>query len=160
MYPRAKTLGLIFNENRILLEEQEGIHSKGKGYFYRPIGGTIEVGEKSVETLIREFKEEIKVEVMIKDYVSCIENIFKIDTNIGHEIIQIYVVEFKDKTLYKKESFEIIEGNKITYAKWVSLAEILEGKKVLYPDGLFELLQDKFQKSYSTNNDFKCNKYL
>lgn len=154
MYPRAKTLGLIFNENRILLEEQEGIHSKGKGYFYRPIGGTIEIGEKSAETLIREFKEEIKVEVMIKDYVSCIENIFKIDNNIGHEIIQIYLVEFKDKTLYKKESFEIIEGNKITYAKWVSLAEVSESKKVLYPNGLLELLQEKFQ------NAFKCNKYL
>ncbi len=154
MYPRAKTMGLIFNENRILLEEQEGIHSKGKGYYYRPIGGTIEIGEKSAETLIREFKEEIKVEVIIKDYVSCIENIFKIDNNIGHEIIQIYLVEFKDKTLYKKESFEIIEGNKITYAKWVSLAEISEGKKVLYPNGLFELLQEKFQ------NAFKCNKYL
>lgn len=149
MYPRAKTLGLIFKDNCILLEEQVGKHSKGKGYFYRPIGGTIELGEKSVETLVREFKEEIKVEVMIKDYVSCIENIFKIDTNLGHEIIQIYLVEFKDKTLYKKESFEIIEGrNKITYAKWVSLAEILEGKKVLFPDGLFELLQEKFQESY------------
>ena len=146
MYPRAKTLGLIFKDNRILLEEQEGKHSKGRGYYYRPIGGTIELGDKSIETLIREFKEEIKVEVMIKDYVSCIENIFKIDTNLGHEIIQIYLVEFKDKTLYKKESFEIIEGNKITYAKWVSLAEILEGKKVLFPDGLFELLHEKFQK--------------
>ena len=145
MYPRAKTLGLIFKGHHVLLEEYEGKHSKGIGEFYRPIGGTIELGEKSVETLIREFKEELKVEVMIKDYVSCIENIFKIDTNLGHEIIQIYLVEFKDKTLYRKESYEITEGNKITYAKWISIAEILEGKKVVFPEALIELLQEKFK---------------
>ena len=145
MYPRAKTLGLIFKDHHVLLEECDGKHSKGTGYFYRPIGGTIELGEKSVETLIREFKEELKVEVMIKDYVSCIENIFKIDTNLGHEIIQIYLIEFKDTTLYKKERFEITVGNKITYAKWISIAEILEGKKVVFPEALIELLQEKFK---------------
>lgn len=145
MYPRAKTLGLIFKDHHVLLEEFEGKHSKGTGYFHRPIGGTIELGEKSVETLIREFKEELKVEVMIKDYVSCIENIFKIDTNLGHEIIQIYLVEFKDTTLYRKEHFEITEGNKITYAKWISIAEILEGEKIVFPEALIELLQEKFK---------------
>ena len=145
MYPRAKALGLIFKEHHVLLEEYEGKHSKGTGYFYRPIGGTIEIGEKSIETLIREFKEEIKVEILVKDYISCVENIFKIDSNLGHEIIQIYSVEFKDTTLYRKERFEITEGNKITYAKWISIAEILEGKKVVFPEALIKLLQEKFK---------------
>ena len=145
MYPRAKALGLIFKDHHVLLEEYEGKHSKGTGYFYRPIGGTIELGEKSVETLIREFKEEIKVEILVKDYISCVENIFKIDSNLGHEIIQFYLVEFTDKTLYRKESYEITEGNKITYAKWISIVEILEGKKVVFPEALVELLQEKFK---------------
>lgn len=144
MYPVAKTIGLLFKEDQLLLEEQEGKHSKGEGAFYRPLGGTIELGEKSVETLIREYKEEINAEIIVKDYVTCLENIFKIDNNVGHEIIQVYLVEFKDKSLYKRDIFEVVEGNKLTHGKWIALSEILSGKKVLFPDGLSELLEDRF----------------
>ena len=146
MYPVAKALGLLIKDHHILLEEQEGKHSKGEGVFYRPIGGTIELGETSKEALIREFNEEMKADIIIQDYVTCLENIFTIDNNLAHEIIQIYMVDFTDKTLYEQEIFEITEGIHVTYAKWFSLAEILEGKKVLFPDGLFNVLQEKFQK--------------
>lgn len=141
MYPRANTLGIIIRDNYILLEELEGKHSKGIGFYYRPIGGTIELGERSNEALMREFKEELGVEVYIRRYISCIENIFKIEENIGHEITQIYIVDFKDANLYQTDQFTVSEGNKITRAKWVSKNEILSGEKVLYPNGLTELLK-------------------
>lgn len=141
MYPRANTLGLIIRNNEILLEEKEGKHSKGTGKFYRPIGGTIELGEKSSETIIREYSEEIAVDVKIKRYIACLENIFRIDGDIGHEITQIYLLEFIDRTLYQKEIFKVVEGNKTTFARWIPLEDIMTGKKVLFPDGLTELLQ-------------------
>lgn len=141
MYPRANTLGIIIRNNKILLEEQEGKHSKGAGTYYRPIGGTIEFGEKSRETIIREYREEIAVDVEIKRYIACLENIFRIDGNIGHEITQIYLLEFIDQTLYQKESFKVVEGSKTTFTKWIPLEEIIGGKKILFPDGLTELLQ-------------------
>ena len=144
MYPQAKTLGLVLKEDCILLKEQNGPHSKGEGDYYRPIGGTIELGETSAETLMREFKEELSVEVSIEQYVTCLENIFSIHTNIGHEIIQIYLVKLNDPTLYKKERFDIKEGNKMTYAKWIPIVEVEAGQKVLFPNGLPELLQEKF----------------
>jgi ADP-ribose pyrophosphatase YjhB (NUDIX family) len=143
MYPRANTLGIIVKDNNILLEEQEGKHSKGIGFYYRPIGGTIEIGERSNETLVREFSEELGVEIVVSRYISCIENIFKIDENIGHELTQLYFVDFKDKNLYQKEHFTVSEGNKITHAKWVSKEEIFSGEKVLYPSGLTELLKQE-----------------
>jgi 8-oxo-dGTP pyrophosphatase MutT (NUDIX family) len=143
MYPRANTLGVIIKDNSKLLEEQEGKHSKGIGYYYRPIGGTIEFGERSNETLVREFNEELGVEIVVKRYISCIENIFKIDENIGHEITQVYLVDFKDRNLYQNEHFTVSEGNKITRAKWVPKEEIFSGEKVLYPDGLPELLKQE-----------------
>lgn len=141
MYPRANTLGIIIKNNKILLEEKKGKHSKGIGTYYRPIGGTIELGEKSSETLIREYNEEIAVDVVIIRYIACLENIFRIEGNIGHEITQIYLLEFKDQTLYEKESFKVIEGSKTTLTKWIPLEEITAGKKILFPDGLTELLQ-------------------
>lgn len=143
MYPRANTLGIIVKDNYILLEEQEGKHSKGIGSYYRPIGGTIEFGERSNETLVREFTEELGVDVVVKGYISCIENIFKIDEVVGHEITQIYLVDFKDRNLYQQEYFTVSEGNKITYAKWISKEEIFSGEKVLYPNGLTELLEEE-----------------
>lgn len=141
MYPRANTLGIIMCNNKILLEEQEGKHSKGIGIYYRPIGGTIEFGENSSQTIIREYNEEIAVDIEIKRYIACLENIFRIDGNLGHEITQIYLVGFIDQTLYQKDSFKVVEGNKTTFTKWISLEEIIDGKKILYPNGLKELLQ-------------------
>lgn len=91
--------------------------------------------------MIREFREELGVEVIIRQYIFCIENIFKIDENIGHEITQIYFVDFKDENLYQNDYFTVLDGNKSTIAVWVSKEEILSGKKVLYPNGLTELLK-------------------
>lgn len=45
MLPRANALGVILHNDKILVEERHGQHSKGTGYYYRPIGGTIELGE-------------------------------------------------------------------------------------------------------------------
>jgi ADP-ribose pyrophosphatase YjhB (NUDIX family) len=91
--------------------------------------------------LLREFKEELGVEVCIRRYVSCIENIFKVEEEIGHEITQLYIVDFKDANLYQNEQFTVFEGNKITRAKWISKDEIFSGEKVLYPNRLRELLR-------------------
>ncbi|MDQ0878917.1 8-oxo-dGTP pyrophosphatase MutT (NUDIX family) [Paenibacillus sp. V4I3] len=142
MNPRANTLGIVARNKQILVEEQSGKHSKGNGFYYRPIGGTIELGEHSKDTLVREFHEELGVEITIKCHVKCIENIFKIDENIGHEITQIYLVEFNEPNLYEVEYFKVIEGNKITYAKWISVNDFERGHKILYPNGLTELLKD------------------
>lgn len=140
MYPRAKALGIIMCDNKILLEELNGEHSKGTGLFYRPIGGSIEYGEQSNQTIIREFKEELGVDIEIISYMSCLENIFTIGINVGHEIIQVYLVKFKETTLYKHECFKIVENRKNTYAKWIPLEDITQKRKILYPNGLNELL--------------------
>lgn len=143
MNPRANTLGLIFRGNYILLEEQIGIHSQGSGVYYRPVGGTIELGERSEDTLVREYKEEIGAEIEIIKYIDCIENIYKIANKIGHEITLLYTVKFKNEELYKHEAFTVTEGDKITIAKWISLDDIFDQRKIVYPIGLDELIKQQ-----------------
>ncbi|MEO4052686.1 NUDIX hydrolase [Solibacillus sp. CAU 1738] len=142
MHPRANTLGILFNENSILLEEQEGKHSQGTGIYYRPIGGTIEFGERSSDALIREYKEELGVDINIKQYLTCVENIFQIDEKIGHEITQFYIVEFIDKSLYQKTQFQVVELNKCTVAKWIPIEDILQKDFALYPAGLSKIVNN------------------
>ncbi|CAG7647068.1 hypothetical protein PAESOLCIP111_05299 [Paenibacillus solanacearum] len=142
MHPRTNVLGIVTRNKDILVEEKFGKHSKGTGPFYRPIGGTIELGEHSRETLVREFYEELGVEITIKSHITCLENIFKVDENIGHEITQIYLVEFIDSNLYELSRFNVIEGEEISFAKWVPIADFELGKRILYPDGITDLLKD------------------
>ncbi|PDY45335.1 NUDIX domain-containing protein, partial [Bacillus cereus] len=54
MYPRAKSFGIVIHHNRLLLQE----YNIDNETYYRPLGGSIELGEKSDETVIREFNEE------------------------------------------------------------------------------------------------------
>ncbi|MBL2388312.1 DNA mismatch repair protein MutT, partial [Klebsiella pneumoniae] len=59
MYPRAKAFGLALHHERLLVQEY---HTDDETY-YRPLGGSIELGEKSAHTVIREFQEELHTEV-------------------------------------------------------------------------------------------------
>jgi NADH pyrophosphatase NudC (nudix superfamily) len=59
--------------DRILAAEG---HDSTKGQtFYRPLGGTIEFGERGEETVCREFKEEIGAHLLEVRYLGMLENI-------------------------------------------------------------------------------------
>ncbi|MGQ0454635.1 NUDIX hydrolase, partial [Bacillus sp. SS-TM] len=97
MYPRAKAFGLAVHQDRLLVQEY---YTEGEIY-YRPLGGSIELGEKSAHTVIREFKEELHTEIEITNYLGCLENVFHLDGDIGHEIIQLYSLRLLDTSLYE-----------------------------------------------------------
>lgn len=139
--PRANTLGILRKGNAILLEQQFVRHSKGDGPFYRPLGGTIEMGESSASALQREFQEEIDADIHIVQYMDVLENIYTLNKKIFHEISLIYEVEFAEAEQYLQESFDVVEGSTMTLAKWVSLEELAMEETTLYPDGLLALLQ-------------------
>jgi len=112
--------------------------------YYRPIGGTVELGENSKTTLIRELKEELNQEIEEPSLVAVIENIFGLE-EIGHEIDFIYEAEFKDKRVYHRGEIEGIEGNEQYKAIWKSIHEFIEPEEdiKLVPDGLIEFLADQ-----------------
>lgn len=141
LQPRANTLGILRKGDAFLLEQQFVAHSGGDGPFYRPLGGTIELGERSAVTLKREFKEEIGAGICIVRYLDVLENIFTLKQQTFHEITLIYEVEFEDNALYDQPSFVVTEAGNKTRALWVSLEELGRHETTLYPVGLLELLQ-------------------
>ncbi|MGD7045916.1 NUDIX hydrolase [Jeotgalibacillus proteolyticus] len=142
MRPTAKTLGVIFKEGSVLLEQQNRKHSKGTGVFYRPLGGTIELGEKSGDALKREYKEEIGAEIEIDCYLGCLESIFRVDDQTGHEIILLYAASFKDPMLYEEELFHVTEPGKETVAIWVPLEEMENETCIVYPEETKEKIKE------------------
>ncbi|TXS01898.1 DNA mismatch repair protein MutT [Bacillus sp. SH7-1] len=137
MYPRAKAFGLAIHDSRLLVQE----YHTGDETYYRPLGGSIEQGEKSSNTIIREFQEELHTEVEIINYLGCLENIFHLDGEIGHEIIQLYSVRLLDTSLYEMEKVKVQDEQTVAYAKWIPITAFIQKEKILYPDGVLKYLQ-------------------
>ncbi len=127
------------NEHRILVAEM--YDSVKKETFYRPLGGTIEFGERGEEAVRREFLEEIGAELQDIKYLGTLENIFTCDGVRGHEIVLVYDGTLADRSLYAKN---IIQGDEMGMdfkAYWKSLSEFSPGMPPVYPDGLRDLLE-------------------
>ncbi|HFK1459176.1 TPA: NUDIX hydrolase [Bacillus cereus] len=139
MYPQVKAFGIAIHHDRLLVQEY---HTSNETY-YRPLGGSIELGEKSAHTVIREFKEELHTEVEITDYLGCLENIFHLNGEIAHEIIQLYSLRLLDTSLYEMELLNIQDEQAVSYAKWIPITAFIQKKKVLYPDGILTYIQNK-----------------
>ena len=132
----------VFRHNdRILVAE--GYDSVKDEYFYRPLGGGIEFGETSVETICRELMEEINVQVDRESlrYLGAVENIFQFNGTAGHEIVMIYDGALKESGLYEQAVIVGKEANgEDIHAVWKNIDEFGEGKSILYPTGLLKML--------------------
>ncbi len=121
----------------------EGYDPLKNQHFYRPLGGGIEFGEHSRETICRELMEEINVEVdeATLKYLGTMENIFIFNGDPGHEIVLIYDGAFKEHGVYEQA---VIGGKEASgeniRAMWKDLDEFRDGKAILYPTGLLEML--------------------
>jgi 8-oxo-dGTP pyrophosphatase MutT (NUDIX family) len=131
----------IFRNNDKILVSEEHDPSKGET-FYRPLGGGIEFGERSIDTIHRELMEEIGAEVKDLVYLGTLENIFIFDGMPGHEIVQVYDGALVESGLYEQAVISGHEAGVNLPMKviWKSLDEFGPGKSILYPEGLLELI--------------------
>jgi 8-oxo-dGTP pyrophosphatase MutT (NUDIX family) len=125
--------------DRILVAE--GHDSKKGQTFYRPLGGTIEFGERGQDTVRREFREEIGAEVSEVRYLGMLENIFTYEGRGGHEIVLVYDGRLSDRSLYEKDTIQGDELGTPFKAVWKRLDEFGPGRPPVYPDGLLELMR-------------------
>ena len=133
---RPITLGIAIRNGKLLVGE--GFDNVKNETFYRCLGGGIEFLEKSEDTLKREFKEEIKANIVVKDFLGISENIFTYKGKNAHELILFYSIEIPEKD-YKEEY--IINDNCGEYkAKWIDIEEFKNGDKILYPEEVFKYI--------------------
>lgn len=138
---RPLAICVFRHQDRILVAE--GHDPIKDEHFYRPLGGGIEFGEHSKKTICRELMEEVHIEVEENDlrYLGAVENIFVFNGKRGHEIVLIYDGTFEDNMMYERNVIRGKEANgEDIRAVWKHIREFGEGKSILYPTGLLELL--------------------
>ncbi len=134
---RPNAQALIKHDGKILV--QKGIDNATGVIFYRMLGGGVEFGEKSVDTIRRELIEELGLTILNEKLITIIENVFDFNTNQHHEICFIYEAEIEDKNLYTKDKIPRVDKEG-SYAEWVSTEEFKNSNLKLYPEGVVEYI--------------------
>lgn len=110
-------------------------------YFYRPLGGTIEFGERGADAAAREIVEELGAQVHNVRWLGTIENLFVVHGRTGHEIVMVYEADFVDESMYRRNPIwgQEDDGSPIK-AVWKAMDDFRGGTSRLVPDGLLLML--------------------
>lgn len=144
---RVVAIGLHWRDGLLLAAEVRDDARRIKGV--RPLGGEIEFGESWRAALIREFNEELGIDVAIIGEPAMMENIFVHEGSTGHEVMFISEVAFPDGAFSGQDRIDFREDNgEQIVARWFDLADLdVEGGPSLYPTGLKDLLLGPKNKS-------------
>ena len=141
---RVIAIGIILNPIRSGLLAFEGIDSETGQQYCRPLGGGVEFGELGRETLTREMREELGVEITGERYLGTLENLFSVNGKMGHEIVLVYEARLADDALYAQEHLEAVEDDGSRHPVfWAAPADLRSGHPRLVPEGLLEFLDER-----------------
>ena len=139
---RIRTIALCVFRHRGRILVAHGYDAAKRQGFLRPVGGGVEFGERAVDALRREIREELGAEVAQPRLLGVLENVFTYDGSPGHEIVFVFDARFEDGSFYERKEIDVVEGERKKTATWQPL-DALDERMPLYPDGLMELLRDR-----------------
>ena len=58
--------------------------------YHRLIGGSVELGESHRDAIVREVYEELGAVIRKLDFLATVDNIFRINGSLGHEVVFLY----------------------------------------------------------------------
>ena len=143
-----RAAGVIIHNNKVL------VHKNVNSDHYALVGGRVEIGENSVDTIKREIKEELGKDIEIKGYVSTIENFFEMKGSKYHEIMFVHIVEFMEEDDKGIEyTLENIEGKDYLKYEWLELDKIEQYP--IWPKAIRDVLKENKFPVHKINNDMK-----
>ncbi|MBD3922948.1 NUDIX hydrolase [Paenibacillus sp. PR3] len=131
-----RVAGIVIHNDRILL------HTILKDDFWNPPGGRVEFNESTDQTIVRELREELDIEVQVKELLFVNEDFFEYDGKQYHEIGFYYLISVPDEheILKQEDVFNGIEDDGRLIFKWFSIDQLNE--IVVYPEQLKTKLLD------------------
>ena len=142
----VRAAGIIIHNGKVL------VHRNINETYYALVGGRVEAGESSADTVIREISEELGKKVEVIGYVATVENFFKFRNGNYHEILFVHRVEFvneEDKMI--EETINNIEGRKELQYEWLDLESV--GKYEIRPEVMKKVLTEKNWPVHVVNDD-------
>src|SRR6516162_8290905 len=104
--------------------------------FQRPLGGHVEFGEYALDTVRREFREEIGQELTDVRRLGVLENIFGWRGGTEHEVVFVFAAAFASAAAYEVQEQRILD-NPDRRVLWRPADAV---SPPLYPAGLPELI--------------------
>lgn len=133
---RVKALGLPWRGRRLLVAEVYADDGSLKGV--RPLGGSVEFGERADVALVREFQEELGLTVQVLGEPLVMENLYTHEGSPGHEVLFLFPVALPPGPLDTQESVVFHEDcGAACVARWHDPEDLdRDGGPELFPSGL------------------------
>jgi mutator protein MutT len=129
-YVKVATHGLIKKDNKFLVTHRSAVNDYMSNFWDIP-GGTIEFGEKAIDALNREIKEETGLIVNIGKFIFCHDYLSNSER---HQFQIVYECEYIDGEVK-------LDPQEHDDFKWVTLDEMKSLPKIAFLEKLFEYLQ-------------------
>ena len=128
---KIKAMGLFVADGRVLATP--GYDSPGQLSYFRLLGGNVEFGERSDQTLAREMLEELAAEVEVLELLEVVQDVFDFEGKPCHEIAFVHNARFVDEAFHRRETLTNIEPHNGEVSRWIPIAEALYGPLPLFP---------------------------
>lgn len=129
---RFVALGAVWREDELLVFEGQSPQTDEP--FYRLLGGGVEFGEHSQDTVVREFEEELGVEFANPTHIGTFEQVFTFNDETGHEIWRVYEGHIIEDWPYNRDSFTFVEPDLGVEhrARWMPIDRLQEDHTTFY----------------------------
>ncbi len=142
----VRVYGIFIKNNHVLVSDE---HIKGNNITKFP-GGGLEYGEGTRDCLIREFKEELDLEITVSKHYYTTDFFVSSSFDTNSQVISIYyLVESKNKIEFKVSTkpFDFIKKAGAQSLRWVDLNTISDNDFTLIIDKrVGEMLSKDFNK--------------
>ena len=113
-----RTVGVLIRDNRILVQREKD------GNEYALPGGHVKFGETSVQSLIREYKEETGADIICQRLIWVEEAFWKWGSKDAHTIAFYYLISLKNDTDIPDGFFESHKDNCNVLLEWVAIDDL------------------------------------
>lgn len=138
-YIRTKAMAILLNAARthhavIRLADP----TKDCPDFHRLVGGSVELGERSIDAVVREVGEELGTTLREPRLLGVLENVFVFEGEPGHEVVFLYAGELADPDVVPSEGGWFQDNGVPMFVEWRPVDD--SGHEwPLYPGGAGDL---------------------
>jgi ADP-ribose pyrophosphatase YjhB (NUDIX family) len=138
-YIRTKALAVLLNEARTHHAVIRFTDStREPQHFHRLVGGSVELGERSVDAMVREIDEELGTTLREPRLLGVLENVFVFEGEAGHEIVFVYAGELADPDVIPPVGGWFQDNGEPMFVEWRAVED--SGHEwPLYPEGAGDL---------------------